>query len=122
MNQSAGVPPAPIKTLTPVSAPIERAAAEETPAVPGAAGLAQCLSAKGVKFYGAFWCPHCTDQKKLFGTAAAAALPYIECDPRGQNPNPRACIKAEVEAYPTWITPDGRQETGVQQLSELAQL
>ncbi len=46
-----------------------------------ATGLAKHLSASGAKFYGAYWCPHCADQKAMFGQAAAL-LPYIECDPR----------------------------------------
>ena len=29
--------------------------------------FAKCLSAKGVKMYGAWWCPHCKDQKESFG-------------------------------------------------------
>ena len=31
--------------------------------------FAQCLKDKGATFYGAFWCPHCQAQKKLFGTS-----------------------------------------------------
>ena len=29
--------------------------------------LAQCLTDKGAKFYGAFWCSHCQEQKAEFG-------------------------------------------------------
>lgn len=29
--------------------------------------FAKCLSEKGVKFYGAFWCSHCANQKAMFG-------------------------------------------------------
>ena len=39
-------------------------------------GVAQCLTEKGVKFYGAFWCPHCQNQKKMFGRSARL-LPYV---------------------------------------------
>jgi len=28
--------------------------------------FAQCLTDKGVKMYGAYWCPHCQAQKALF--------------------------------------------------------
>ncbi|HEY9888334.1 MAG TPA: hypothetical protein V6D02_08030, partial [Candidatus Obscuribacterales bacterium] len=31
--------------------------------------LAQHLTAQGATMYGAFWCPHCADQKELFGEA-----------------------------------------------------
>src|SRR2546430_1164979 len=31
--------------------------------------FAQCLTSKGTKMYGAWWCPHCKDQKESFGFA-----------------------------------------------------
>ncbi|MBI2035942.1 MAG: hypothetical protein HYT12_04685 [Candidatus Liptonbacteria bacterium] len=40
--------------------------------------FALCLKEKGVVFYGAFWCPHCQNQKKLFGKSQKL-LPYLEC-------------------------------------------
>ena len=39
------------------------------PATPEAKALAECLSEHGVIMYGAFWCPHCAAQKKVFGDA-----------------------------------------------------
>ena len=48
--------------------------------------FAKCLGEKGLKFYGAFWCPHCQAQKALFGKSKEL-LPYIECstaDGKGQ--------------------------------------
>ena len=68
--------------------------------------FAQCLEAKGAKFYGAFWCPHCQSQKKLFGSSAKL-LPYVECstaDSRGQT---QACIDKGITTYPTWELADG---------------
>ncbi len=41
--------------------------------------LAQCLATKGTKFYGAYWCPHCQNQKLAFGSRATRELPYVEC-------------------------------------------
>ena len=29
--------------------------------------FAQCLTSKGMKMYGAWWCPHCAEQKESFG-------------------------------------------------------
>ena len=47
-------------------------------------GFAQCITDSGAKFYGAFWCPHCQNEKRLFGSAEKL-LPYIECStPDGQ--------------------------------------
>ena len=39
--------------------------------------FAQCLRERGVTMYGADWCPHCQDQKTLFGSAFAL-VPYVE--------------------------------------------
>jgi len=65
--------------------------------------LAQHLRQSDVKFYGAYWCPHCQHQKALFGPAAED-LPYIECSPHGGPGTPTAtdCVAAEVRNYPTW--------------------
>ncbi|MCC7414024.1 MAG: vitamin K epoxide reductase family protein [Gammaproteobacteria bacterium] len=65
--------------------------------------LAEHLSAAGVKFYGAYWCPHCQEQKQLFG-ASAHRLPYVECSPNGRGaPRAAACETAQISGYPTWI-------------------
>lgn len=45
--------------------------------------LASRLKAAGAKMYGAFWCSHCFDQKQIFGSAAMANFPYVECYPNG---------------------------------------
>jgi uncharacterized membrane protein len=85
-----------------------------------AEGLAKHLAATGAKFYGAYWCPHCAEQKRMFGEAARY-LPYVECDPRSPEGDPRACAAAGVRAYPTWII-RGRRYEGVIPLEELARL
>ncbi len=82
--------------------------------------FAQCLGEKGATFYGAFWCPHCTDQKKLFGRSAKH-LPYVECStPNGQGQT-RACTEKGVSGYPTWEFADGSRESRVLRLEELAE-
>jgi len=81
--------------------------------------LAMCLEEKGVKFYGAFWCPHCQEQKKVFG-ASAKLLPYIECstgNAAGQLP---VCIDAKIDSYPTWEFSDGEMLIGIMELEDLA--
>ncbi len=82
--------------------------------------LAKHLSASGAKFYGAYWCPHCADQKAMFGQAARL-LPYIECDPRSPAGQPQVCAAAGVRAYPTWEI-NGQRYEGVLSLDELARL
>ena len=79
--------------------------------------FAKCLTEKGVKFYGAFWCPHCADQKKLFGKSIKY-VDYIECstpDRSGQTP---LCIQEKIEGYPTWEF-NGTKASGVFSLQEL---
>ena len=66
-------------------------------------GLAEHLEANGAKFYGASWCPHCQEQKLVFG-ASAKRLPYVECSPNGQRgARSTDCIGADIRNYPTWI-------------------
>ena len=68
-------------------------------------GLAQCLEKDGAKFYGAFWCPHCQEQKRLFGNSTRL-LPYIECS-KNDMTQTQVCIDAKIESYPTWMFKDG---------------
>jgi glutaredoxin len=71
-------------------------------------------------FYGASWCPHCQEQKRMFG-ASAKRLPYIECNLAGPTaPQASACTVAGVDTYPTWVI-NGRRYVGqVMTLAELA--
>ena len=82
--------------------------------------LAEHLTEKGVLFYGASWCPHCQEQKRLFGNSASR-LPYVECNLAGPNaPQASACSIAGVRSYPTWVI-NGRAIVGqVLSLAELA--
>lgn len=84
------------------------------------AELAQCLSDKGVKMYGAFWCPHCANQKDMFGDDFRY-IDYIECDERGENGDPEACREAGVQSYPTWTFPGQDPLVGEKSPEELAQ-
>jgi uncharacterized membrane protein len=87
------------------------------PASPYQEALARHLSATGARFYGAFWCPACREQKRLFGSAADE-LPYVECDARGPAARPDLCTQAGVRQFPTWTIKGGRHE-GVQSLDAL---
>ena len=81
--------------------------------------FAKCLADKGEKMYGAFWCPHCTAQKELFGKSADA-VPYVECDSKGKNAQPQVCLEKAIKVYPTWIRSDGTVYEGEQSLEELS--
>jgi thiol-disulfide isomerase/thioredoxin len=91
---------------------------EDTQVVTSYDTFAECLGNAGAKFYGAYWCPHCQDQKKLFQNSKK--LPYIECstpDGKGQTP---VCIDAKITGYPTWEFIDGSRADGKQSIEELS--
>ena len=82
--------------------------------------FARCINQSGATFYGAFWCPHCAQQKTMFGTGAQY-LPYHECStPDGQHET-ADCTNAGVKNYPTWVFKDGSRSVGVLPLSTLSQ-
>ncbi|MBI4143724.1 hypothetical protein HY486_00555 [Candidatus Woesearchaeota archaeon] len=79
--------------------------------------FAQCLTSKGVKMYGAFWCGHCNVQKEMFGESFKH-INYVECaTSSGQTP---ACIDAKINAYPTWEV-NGKRTEGEMSLASLSQ-
>lgn len=81
--------------------------------------LAQCLTEKGVKFYGTYWCNFCEKQKEAFGEDFKY-INSVECDPNGENANPEACKEARVQAYPAWYFPGQEPVLGVQSMESLA--
>ena len=78
--------------------------------------LAECLTESGAKLYGAYWCPHCIEQKEIFG-ASSDSLPYVECTEQEEE-----CTNAGITGYPTWIFQDGTATTGAQTPQTLANL
>ena len=82
--------------------------------------ISQCLTQKNVKMYGAWWCPHCSEQKKLFGDDIRY-ITYVECAEGGDvAANKEACDAAGVERYPSWFFPGQGLITGVQDPEALA--
>ncbi|MFT4580996.1 MAG: putative membrane protein [Gammaproteobacteria bacterium] len=72
--------------------------------------LAEHLTNAQAKFYGAYWCPHCQQQKLVFGSSASR-LPYVECSPNGQKgPRATACLVQNIQNYPTWVVSGRRVE------------
>lgn len=89
---------------------------------PAEVQLAQHLADIDAKMYGAWWCPHCHEQKALFGQEAAKIIPYIECSPDGQNAKPELCQSQEaVKGFPTWEI-NGEFYSGRRSLGTLADL
>jgi hypothetical protein len=80
--------------------------------------FAQCISDSGAKFYGAWWCPHCQNQKAIFGKSAQH-LPYVECSDKSRAQT-QECTDLGIQSYPTWQFPDGTKETGEKTFAELA--
>ncbi len=96
-----------ILILGTISAVLLQSSGSATPAGPGKYdAFAQCLKDKGAVFYGAFWCPHCQAQKKLFGSSVQF-LPYVECSTPDAQGQTQECIDKGITSYPTWILKDG---------------
>ena len=88
---------------------------------PAEIALAEHLTKVGAVKYGAYWCPHCYDQKLLFGKKAFDKVNYVECAKDGVNPQTQACVEARVRAFPTWVI-NGKVYEGTQSLEKLAEL
>jgi phage baseplate assembly protein gpV len=81
--------------------------------------FAQCLSARQIKIYGAYWCPHCADQKEVFGSAFQYVA-YVECGIKGSRAEAPECLQAGVKRFPTWQFADGERKEGTMQLKDLS--
>lgn len=78
--------------------------------------FAQCLTNAGIVMYGTEWCPHCQNQKKLFGKAAFKNINYVDCDF-----NKETCAIQGVQGYPTWKI-NGSSYPGEQSFERLSEL
>lgn len=58
--------------------------------------FAECVTQAWAIFYGTERCPHCQNQKKLFGTSIEK-INFIDCDKQSA-----LCQAAWVTGYPTW--------------------
>lgn len=82
--------------------------------------FARCLASKNAKMYGLYWCPHCADQKEMFG-AAFRNVPYVECaikDKPGELAP--ACKAAGVKLFPSWQFAGEQPREGVLSLEALS--
>jgi len=86
----------------------------------GQIALAEHLTASGAKIYTAYWCPHCHDQKEMFGRQATEKLTVIECAPDGRNSQRELCEAKKIEGYPSWEI-NGQLDSGVKPLAKLAE-
>lgn len=86
--------------------------------------LAKNLQLLQAKFYGAYWCGHCYEQKQTLGAEAMTYIPYIECSKDGLNSQTPLCKSKNVPGYPTWeinnVLYPG--ERSIDELEEIVQL
>lgn len=84
-------------------------------------GFARCLKDRDVKMYGAWWCPHCQEQKEMFGAAFEYA-PYVECGIKGDtHGEAQVCKDENIHHFPTWqFPPMGERVERIFTLEELS--
>ncbi|MFM2063246.1 MAG: hypothetical protein RLZZ507_2916 [Cyanobacteriota bacterium] len=86
--------------------------------------LAEHLVKVGAQEYVAYWCPHCHEQKLLFGKEAYKIISdniAVECAADSPKGKPELCQAAKIQGFPSWII-NGKIYSGVQNLEELANL
>ena len=81
--------------------------------------FAKCLAVKQAKMYGAYWCPHCAEQKEMF-ESSFQYVPYAECGVPGSRDEAPACKDAGIKHFPTWQFANGERVEGTQLLPALA--
>jgi len=82
--------------------------------------FAKALADADVKFFGAAWCPHCTEQKALFEDGGEF-LPFFEVTNPDRTLNDLG-LEKEITSFPTWDLPDGTRYEDVFTPEELSEL
>jgi hypothetical protein len=82
--------------------------------------FAQCLATKQAKMYGLYWCPHCLEQKEMFG-ASFHYVPYVECAIKGSSELAPECKAAGLKLFPSWQFGAQPPKEGVLPLEELSE-
>ncbi|NQV89416.1 MAG: hypothetical protein HQ488_03790 [Parcubacteria group bacterium] len=80
--------------------------------------FAQCVTDTGTLMYGAWWCPHCNDQKEAFGSAFDL-IDYIECSNASKTMT-QECRDLGIEGYPTWEFSDSSRSGGFMTLEAIS--
>ncbi|MDT8067046.1 MAG: hypothetical protein ROO76_02655 [Terriglobia bacterium] len=81
--------------------------------------FAKCLASKKVTMYGSHLCPHCEDQKRLFGSSFKY-VPYVECSIPGSRQMTFDCQVEMIRYTPTWILASEERLVGTQSLQTLS--
>lgn len=77
--------------------------------------FAKCLTDKGIVMYGSNTCPHCQNQKKMFGNSFKYVT-YIDCID-----NSTQCTEKGIQFIPDWYI-NGKFYTGEKTIEELKSL
>jgi len=80
--------------------------------------LARCLTNSGAVLYTTSTCPHCKDQKEMFGPAVEY-LNQVVCDESSDAQE--KCQNENITGVPTWVFGDGTRASGTQELGRLAE-
>tara|TARA_B100000900_G_scaffold267277_1_gene228195 strand:- start:529 stop:1461 length:933 start_codon:yes stop_codon:yes gene_type:complete len=83
--------------------------------------FAKFLNDNKIIMYSAYWCPHCHDQKQLFGKKATEELIIIECAKDGANNQYELCQQKDIEGFPSWEI-NNKIYSGTRDLQELANI
>ncbi len=81
--------------------------------------FAQCLASKQAKMYGLSWCPHCVDQKKMFGESFHY-VSYVECGIAETHEETAACKIQGIKLFPSWQFGSEPPKEGVLSLEALS--
>nr|AUG32065.1 hypothetical protein PLO_050 [Paulinella longichromatophora] len=92
--------------------------------------LAEFLNDSNDVLYSIYWCPHCHDQKELFGKQAIDKLTIIECAREGKDSEYSTCKQKGITGFPSWDIKNksyssnshALPESGIKSLNQLAEL
>jgi hypothetical protein len=82
--------------------------------------FAKCLATRQAKMYGLSWCPHCVDQKEMFG-GSFHFVPYVECGINATKEETPECEAAGLKLFPSWQFGTAPPKEGVLPLEELSE-
>jgi hypothetical protein len=80
--------------------------------------FAKCIASKNARMYGLYWCPHCLEQKEMFGKAFQY-VPYQECAIKGSSEMVPECKAVGAKHFPSWQFNGGSLVEGVRSLEDL---
>ena len=83
--------------------------------------FAKFLRENNIVMYSAYWCPHCHDQKQLFGKEAVKELTVIECANDGKDNQFELCQTKGISGFPSWEI-NGEIYSGTRDLNDLAKM